>query len=55
MSVVAPARRVLRVIELKRGEGVRVEQDPPGMGVLFRELNGYSKDLIEKLLTKRPG
>ncbi|MBK6695026.1 MAG: PilZ domain-containing protein [Myxococcales bacterium] len=37
------------------GEVVRVEQDPPGMGVLFRELNGYSKDLIEKLLTKRPG
>jgi hypothetical protein len=37
------------------GEVVRVENDPPGMGVLFRELSGYSKDLIEKLLTKRAG
>jgi hypothetical protein len=35
------------------GEVVRVEKDPPGMGVVFRELNAYSKDLIEKLLTKR--
>ena len=33
------------------GEVVRVEKDPPGMGVLFRELSGYSKDLIDKLLT----
>src|SRR6476469_11030474 len=30
------------------GEVVRVEQDPPGMGVVFRELNAYSKNLIEK-------
>ena len=35
------------------GEVVRVEKDPPGMGVVFRELSGYSKDLIEKLLTQR--
>jgi hypothetical protein len=35
------------------GEVVRVESDPPGMGVVFRELSGYSKDLIEKLLTQR--
>ena len=35
------------------GEVVRVEQDPPGMGVVFRELAGYSKDLIEKLLVQR--
>ncbi len=35
------------------GEVVRVEQDPPGMGVVFRELSGYSKDLIAKLLTKQ--
>ena len=35
------------------GEVVRVERDPPGMGVVFRELAGYSKDLIEKLLTGR--
>jgi hypothetical protein len=31
------------------GEVVRVEKD--GMGVVFRELNAYSKDLIDKLLT----
>ena len=35
------------------GEVVRVEHDPPGMGVVFRELNAYSKNLIEKLLTQR--
>jgi uncharacterized protein (TIGR02266 family) len=33
------------------GEVVRVESDPPGMGVVFRELSAYSKDLLEKLLT----
>jgi PilZ domain len=33
------------------GEVVRVEKDPPGMGVVFRELSAYSKDLIDKLLT----
>ncbi len=33
------------------GEVVRVEKDPPGMGVAFRELSSYSKNLIEKLLT----
>ena len=38
------------------GEVVRVEDDPSGvtgMGVVFRELSGYSKDLIEKLLVQR--
>ncbi len=35
------------------GEVVRVHTDPPGMGVVFRELSGYSKDLIDKLLTQR--
>ncbi len=35
------------------GEVVRVENDPPGMGVVFRELSAYSKDLIEKLLVQR--
>lgn len=37
------------------GEVVRVEKDGPnaGMGVVFRELNAYSKDLIDKLLTQR--
>jgi hypothetical protein len=32
------------------GEVVRVEKDPPGMGVVFRELSGYSKSLLERLL-----
>jgi hypothetical protein len=35
------------------GEVVRVETDPPGMGVVFRELSAYSKNLIEKLLVQR--
>jgi len=35
------------------GEVVRVEKDPPGMGVVFRELSAYSKDLIEKLLVQQ--
>ena len=37
------------------GEVVRVEKDGPnaGMGVVFRELSAYSKDLIEKLLVQR--
>jgi hypothetical protein len=35
------------------GEVVRVEKDPPGMGVVFRELNAYSTGLIEKLLVQR--
>ena len=35
------------------GEVVRVDTDPPGMGVVFRELSSYSKELIEKLLTAR--
>lgn len=33
------------------GEVVRVEKD--GVGVVFRELSAYSKDLIEKLLIRR--
>jgi hypothetical protein len=36
------------------GEVVRVDKDPPGMGVVFRELTTYSKGLLEKLLTQRP-
>ena len=44
-------------IESVEGEGevVRVETDPPGMGVVFRKLSGYSKGLIEKLLTQKQG
>jgi hypothetical protein len=37
------------------GEVVRVEKDPAGMGVVFRELSGYSKTLIERLLVQRAG
>lgn len=33
------------------GEVVRVETDPAGMGVVFRELGSYSSRLIERLLT----
>jgi uncharacterized protein (TIGR02266 family) len=32
------------------GEVVRVQEDPPGMGVVFTELSQYSQHLIEKLL-----
>jgi hypothetical protein len=35
-----------------QGEVVRVETDPPGMGVVFTELTKYSKELILKLLTQ---
>ncbi len=34
------------------GEVVRVETDPPGMGVVFTELSHYSKAIIERLLIK---
>jgi hypothetical protein len=34
------------------GEVVRVEDDPPGMGVVFREVGAYSKGIIERLLTQ---
>ncbi|MEZ4369353.1 MAG: PilZ domain-containing protein [Polyangiaceae bacterium] len=41
-------------IETIEGVGVvvRVETDPPGMGVVFKELSGYSQSLINKLLTR---
>ena len=41
-------------IESIEGEGVvvRVESDPPGMGVVFKELNSSSRNLINKLLTQ---
>ncbi len=38
------------------GEVVRVETNESGtmgMGVVFRELSSYSRDLLEKLLTRR--
>ena len=37
------------------GEVVRVDSDPSGMGVVFRELSAYSKNLLERLLTAPPG
>lgn len=37
------------------GEVVRVETDPPGMGVVFKELSSYSQQLIQKLLTTHHG
>jgi hypothetical protein len=46
---------VMDGVETIEGVGivVRVEKDPPGVGVVFKELSGYSKELIEKLLTTR--
>ena len=35
------------------GEVVRVDTDPAGMGVVFKELSGYSAQLIDKLLTAK--
>ena len=34
------------------GEVVRVEIDPPGMGVVFTKLTAYSEQLIGRLLTR---
>jgi len=41
-------------IETIEGQGkvVRVEEDPPGMGVVFTKLSRYSKELILKRLTQ---
>jgi hypothetical protein len=36
------------------GVVVRVETDPPGMGVVFKKLGACSERLIERLLTARP-
>jgi uncharacterized protein (TIGR02266 family) len=46
---------IMNDIETIEGVGkvVRVESNPPGMGVVFEELSSYSKQLIEKLLTAR--
>jgi uncharacterized protein (TIGR02266 family) len=47
---------ILTEIETVEGEGevVRVQDDPPGMGVVFTSLTSYSAGLLEKLLTRRP-
>ena len=46
---------VMEGVETIEGEGevVRVEQNPSGMGVVFRKLGHYSQALVEKLLTQR--
>jgi uncharacterized protein (TIGR02266 family) len=36
------------------GKVVRVQKDPPGMGVVFTELSQYSKHLLSQLLTSSP-
>ena len=46
---------IMEDIETVEGVGkvVQVQDDPPGMGVVFTELSSYSKGLIEKLLTNQ--
>ena len=46
---------VMDDIETIEGVGavVRVQDSPSGMGVVFTELTGYSKTIIERLLTRR--
>ncbi|HEV8548240.1 MAG TPA: PilZ domain-containing protein [Polyangiaceae bacterium] len=43
---------VLEGVETIEGVGVvvRIADDPRGMGVAFKELHGYSKRLMEKLI-----
>jgi len=36
------------------GQVVRVEEDPPGMGVAFTKLTKHSEDLLSRLLTLHP-
>jgi uncharacterized protein (TIGR02266 family) len=42
-------------IETIEGEGevVRVSEDPPGMGVVFKNLTSYSQQIILRLLTQQ--
>lgn len=35
------------------GKVVRVQDDPPGVGVVFTEVSQYSKHLLERLLTTK--
>jgi Tfp pilus assembly protein PilZ len=37
------------------GKVVRVQDDPPGMGVVFTKVSQYSQHLLERLLTKGQG
>ena len=34
------------------GKVVRIQDDPPGMGVVFTTISQYSQHLLERLLTK---
>lgn len=34
------------------GKVVRVQKDPPGMGVVFTKVSQYSQHLLERLLTR---
>jgi hypothetical protein len=34
------------------GKVVRVQHDPPGMGVVFTRISQYSQNLLERLLTR---
>jgi uncharacterized protein (TIGR02266 family) len=47
---------VMDGVETIEGEGevVRVDENPPGMGVVFRKLEHYSQSLVERLLTQQP-
>jgi uncharacterized protein (TIGR02266 family) len=46
---------VLDQIETIEGTGlvIRVQENPRGMGVVFKELDAYSKELVERLLVAR--
>ena len=46
---------VLDQIETIEGTGVvvRTQENPRGMGVVFKELDAYSKELVERLLIAR--
>jgi uncharacterized protein (TIGR02266 family) len=46
---------IMTEIETIEGEGevVRVQDDPPGMGVVFTSLSSFSAGLLEKLLIRR--
>jgi hypothetical protein len=37
------------------GKVVRVQQDPPGMGVVFTHISHHSQHLLERLLTAQGG
>ena len=47
---------ILDELETIEGEGkvVRVQQDPPGMGVVFTRVSQYSQHLLDRLLSARP-